>query len=137
MHPSPSLYIYNLMQHDIGHVMHDAGSDKCWVALTVGTTCGPGRHKSCQKLCRVRFPQVRPRLTESVGIHWKHLYRALITFTMDPEFGCDSSEGKSWQELERAILHHAALDPAFKAWWWSAIARTSSTHLLHKDTLLP
>ena len=45
-----SLYIYNLMQHDIGHVMHDAGSDKCWVALTVGTTCGPGRHKSCQKL---------------------------------------------------------------------------------------
>ena len=89
MHPSPSLYIYNLMQHDIGHVMHDAGSDKCWVALTVGTTCGPGRHKSCQKLCRVRFPQVRPRLTESVGIHWKHLYRALITYTMDPEFGCD------------------------------------------------
>ena len=100
-----SLYIYNLMQHDIGHVMHDAGSDKCWVALTVGTTCGPGRHKSCQKLCRVRFPQVRPRLTESVGIHWKHLYRALITYTMDPEFGCDSSEGKSWQEPSCIMLH--------------------------------
>ena len=85
-----------------GHVMHDAGSDKRWVALTVGTTCGPGRRKSCVTA------------SASVVINWKHLYRtkpgyqqeaALVTCTTNPEFGCDSSEG---QELTRADKSHPA-----------------------------
>jgi hypothetical protein len=82
-------------------VLISAGSP--WQLVLLVVLAGTSRVRNW--LCRVRFPQVRPRLTESVGIHWKHLCRALITYTMDLEFGCDSSEGKSWQEPSCIMLH--------------------------------